>query len=55
MVDALIAVHVGIADVPPAAGVSEQGFASISMRAAMMMMHAQRRRPALEDALLLRS
>lgn len=40
-VDALIAVDVGIADVPLAAGVAEQGFASIFMRAATMMMHEQ--------------
>ncbi len=40
-VDALIAVDVGIADVPPAAGVAAQGFASIFMRAASMMMHEQ--------------
>jgi NTE family protein len=40
-VDALIAVDVGIADVPLAAGVAEQGFASIFMRAATMMMHHQ--------------
>lgn len=38
-VDALIAVDVGIADVPLATGVAEQGFASIFMRAATMMMH----------------
>ncbi len=40
-VDALIAVDVGIADVPVARGVAEQGFASIFMRAATMMMHHQ--------------
>jgi NTE family protein len=40
-VDALIAVDVGIADVPLASGVAEQGFASIFMRAATMMMHEQ--------------
>jgi NTE family protein len=40
-VDALIAVDVGIADVPIATGVAEQGFASIFMRAATMMMHEQ--------------
>ncbi len=40
-VDALIAIDVGIADVPLAAGVAEQGFASIFMRAATMMMHEQ--------------
>jgi NTE family protein len=40
-VDALIAVDVGIADVPQATGVAEQGFASIFMRAATMMMHHQ--------------
>jgi NTE family protein len=40
-VDALIAIDVGIADVPLATGVAEQGFASIFMRAATMMMHAQ--------------
>ena len=38
-VDALIAVDVGIANVPLAAGVAEQGFATIFMRAATMMMH----------------
>lgn len=38
-VDAIIAVDVGIADVPHAAGVAEQGFATIFMRAATMMMH----------------
>lgn len=40
-VDALIAVDVGIADVPLATGVADQGFASIFMRAATMMMHHQ--------------
>ncbi len=40
-VDALIAVDVGIADVPEATGVAAQGFASIFMRAASMMMHEQ--------------
>jgi NTE family protein len=40
-VDALIAVDVGMADVPLATGVAEQGFASIFMRAAAMMMHEQ--------------
>ncbi|MBL0170129.1 MAG: patatin-like phospholipase family protein [Gemmatimonadaceae bacterium] len=40
-VDALIAVDVGIADVPAASGVAAQGFASIFMRAATMMMHEQ--------------
>ena len=39
--DAIIAVDVGIADVPLATGVAEQGFASIFMRAATMMMHHQ--------------
>lgn len=38
-VDAIIAIDVGIADVPHAAGVADQGFASIFMRAATMMMH----------------
>lgn len=38
-VDAIIAVDVGIADVPQAAGVANSGFASIFMRAATMMMH----------------
>jgi len=38
-VDAIIAVDVGIADVPLVRGVAEQGFASIFMRAATMMMH----------------
>jgi NTE family protein len=37
--DAIIAVDVGIADVPHVRGVAEQGFASIYMRAATMMMH----------------
>lgn len=40
-VDALIAIDVGIADVPVAKGVATQGFASIFMRAATMMMHEQ--------------
>ena len=40
-VDALIAVDVGIADVPVTTGVAMQGFASIFMRAASMMMHEQ--------------
>lgn len=40
-VDALIAVDVGIADVPMATGIASQGFASIFMRAATMMMHEQ--------------
>ncbi len=40
-VDALIAVDVGIADVPIRAGIASQGFASIFMRAASMMMHEQ--------------
>lgn len=39
--DALIAIDVGIADVPVASGVAAQGFASIFMRAATMMMHEQ--------------
>jgi NTE family protein len=39
--DAVIAVDVGIADVPLATGIAEQGFASIFMRAATMMMHEQ--------------
>lgn len=38
-VDAIIAVDVGIADVPLMRGIAEQGFASIFMRAATMMMH----------------
>ncbi|GAB1344478.1 patatin-like phospholipase family protein [Gemmatimonas sp.] len=38
-VDAIIAVDVGIADVPQVSGVADQGFASIFMRAATMMMH----------------
>ncbi len=37
--DAVIAVDVGIADVPSAEGVGEQGFASVYMRAATIMMH----------------
>ena len=40
-VDALIAIDVGIADVPVDSSVSAQGFASIFMRAASMMMHEQ--------------
>lgn len=40
-VDAIIAVDVGIADVPVATGIATQGFASIFMRAATMMMHEQ--------------
>ncbi|MEQ1690624.1 MAG: patatin-like phospholipase family protein [Gemmatimonas sp.] len=40
-VDALIAIDVGIADVPVASGIASQGFASIFMRAATMMMHEQ--------------
>lgn len=40
-VDALIAVDVGIADVPVAAGIASQGFASIFMRSATLMMHEQ--------------
>ena len=46
-VDALIAVDVGIADVPLARGVASQGFASIFMRAATLMMHQQQQQ-ALE-------
>jgi NTE family protein len=46
-VDALIAVDVGIADVPLAKGVASQGFASIFMRAATLMMHQQQQQ-ALE-------
>ncbi|MES2523571.1 MAG: patatin-like phospholipase family protein [Gemmatimonadota bacterium] len=40
-VDALIAVDVGIADIPVASNVATQGFASIFMRAATLMMHEQ--------------
>ena len=40
-VDALIAVDVGIADMPVASGIGSSGFASIFMRAATIMMHAQ--------------
>lgn len=40
-VDALIAVDVGIADMPRASGIGGSGFASIFMRAASIMMHAQ--------------
>jgi NTE family protein len=40
-VDAVIAVDVGIADVPVEAGLASQGFASVFMRAVTMMMHAQ--------------
>jgi NTE family protein len=39
--DAIIAIDVGIADVPEATGVAQSGFASIFMRAASMMMHEQ--------------
>lgn len=46
-VDALIAVDVGIADVPVATGVAAQGFASIFMRSATLMMHEQQQQ-ALE-------
>ncbi len=46
-VDALIAVDVGIADVPEATGVAATGFASIFMRAATLMMHEQQQQ-ALE-------
>jgi NTE family protein len=46
-VDALIAVDVGIADVPVARGVATTGFASIFMRAASLMMHEQQQQ-ALE-------
>ena len=46
-VDALIAVDVGIADVPLARGVAQEGFASIFMRAASLMMHQQQQQ-ALE-------
>lgn len=40
-VDALIAVDVGIADVPIETGIAAQGFASVFMRAATVMMHEQ--------------
>ena len=40
-VDALIAIDVGIADVPVEKHATSQGFASIFMRAASMMMHEQ--------------
>lgn len=46
-VDALVAVDVGIAAVPEADGVAAQGFASIFMRAATLMMHEQQQQ-ALE-------
>lgn len=39
--DALIAIDVGIADVPTSAGIATHGFASIFLRAATMMMHNQ--------------
>ncbi len=39
-VDAVIAIDVGIGDVPAAAGIAQQGFASVYMRAATLMMHA---------------
>ncbi len=38
-VDAVIAVDVGIADMPSAEGIALQGFASVYMRAATIMMH----------------
>jgi len=38
-VDAVIAVDVGISDVPSAEGLGEQGFATVYMRAATLMMH----------------
>jgi NTE family protein len=38
-VDAVIAVDVGIADVPHAEGLGQQGFATVYMRAATLMMH----------------
>jgi NTE family protein len=47
-VDALIAVDVGIAEVPQAEGIGEQGFATIFMRAASLMM-AEQQQQALED------
>jgi NTE family protein len=37
--DAVIAVDVGISDVPSAEGMGEQGFATVYMRAATLMMH----------------
>lgn len=40
-VDLLIAIDVGIADVPVLTDIGEQGFASIFMRAATLMMHEQ--------------
>jgi NTE family protein len=46
-VDALIAVDVGIADIPVESNVATQGFASIFMRAATLMMHEQQQQ-ALE-------
>ncbi len=46
-VDALIAVDVGIADVPVTNEMASRGFASIFMRAATLMMHEQQQR-ALE-------
>lgn len=46
-VDALVTIDVGTADVKVAKGVEQRGFASIFMRAATMMMHAQQQR-ALE-------
>ena len=38
-VDAVIAVDVGIGDVPQAEGIDQEGFASVYMRAATLMMH----------------
>lgn len=43
-VDAVIAVDVGMADVPEAEGVGQQGFASVYMRAATIMMHTMQTR-----------
>ncbi len=40
-VDAVIAVDVGIADVPIESGIAAQGFASVFLRAATIMMHEQ--------------
>src|SRR5919201_3609084 len=46
--DAVIAVDVGTADLRPAHGVNEQGFAAIYVRAAQVMMHAMQQRPLAE-------
>lgn len=46
-VDAVIAVDVGIGEIPPHSGIGSQGFAAVYMRAATLMMHTMQSR-ALE-------